>query len=239
MPPFSPAPARRGQSCQLSGSASGRREPDPDPGGTGDEDDRGYAGVGEVYPGIDLRVPGSVGLKVARADVGNRGRVSGTDALAADDGPEVRERVRALQRGRHGRLVGEDQPAHLHQEVTMQGSPPPGTPRTGFAGPTYGPVTGVIVSNFRIVAGPGPVEAATPCTAATLTRAAPPIMPSSQLILRISHLFPGHADSTVTPLSAHASADHTSRRRARFNSGRAPAPGIAMSPGPAERRAPP
>src|SRR5215472_17249492 len=44
--------------------------------------------------------------------------------------------------------------------VSIQGSPPPATPRTGLAVPTYGPVTGVIVENFSTVAGPGPAEAA-------------------------------------------------------------------------------
>lgn len=52
---------------------------------------------------------GRAGLKIAGADVGNGGRVPGPDALAADDGPEVREWVCALQRGRHRGLVGEHQ----------------------------------------------------------------------------------------------------------------------------------
>ncbi len=100
-------------------SAAGHREPDPDPGGTGNEDDRSYAGLGKAYHGIDIGVPGSVCAEVVRADVGNRGRAVGTYALAADDGTEIRERVRASQRGRNGRLVGEDQPLHLHQQVTV------------------------------------------------------------------------------------------------------------------------
>ena len=109
----------REHSCQVCGSAAGHREPDPDPDGTGNEDDRSYAGLGQAYHGIDIGVPGSVCAEVVRADVGNRGRAVGTYALAADDGTEIRERVRASQRGRNGRLVGEDQPLHLHQQVTV------------------------------------------------------------------------------------------------------------------------
>src|SRR5262249_39342455 len=83
--------------------------------------------------------------------------------------------------------------------VSIQGNPPPATPRTGLAVPTNGPVTGVIVENFSTVAGPGPAEAATPCTATALTRAAPPTAASSQLILRISHLLAGHQAAAVPP----------------------------------------
>src|SRR6266571_1102765 len=48
-----------------------------------------------------------------------------------------------------------------------------------------------MVANFSTVAGPGPAEAATPCTAAALTKAAPPTAASNRLILRISHPLPG------------------------------------------------
>jgi hypothetical protein len=78
-----------------------------------------------------------------------------------------------------------------------------------FAGPTDGPVTGVIVSNFQDCGLSGAGRGSDPCTAATLTRAAPAAMPSSQLILRISHLC-GHADSRRRAIARSASADHTS-----------------------------
>src|SRR5260370_1168534 len=99
--------------------------------------------------------------------------------------------------------------------VSIQGSTPPATPRTGLAVPTYGPVTGVIVENFSTVAGPGPAEAATPCTAAALTRAAPPTAASSQLILRISHLL-GH-QAAACGLMHSRSPVHADRRHSRFN----------------------
>src|SRR5215510_11228576 len=83
--------------------------------------------------------------------------------------------------------------------VSIQGNPPPATPRTGLAVPTNGPVTGVIVENFSNVAGPGPAEADKPCTATALFRAAPPTAASSQLILRISHLLAGHQAAAVPP----------------------------------------
>src|ERR1022692_1198237 len=99
--------------------ALGYREPGPDPAGTSDEHYRGDAGLGKAHSGIDVQVPGSVGPEVASADIGNGRRARGADALAADDGPEGREWIRAPQRGRHRGLVGEDQPAHLHEEMTV------------------------------------------------------------------------------------------------------------------------
>src|SRR5215469_284457 len=66
----------------------------------------------------------------------------------------------------------------------IHGSPPPGTVRIGFAVPTYGPVTGVIVVNFTIVPGSAPAGADAPSTGTTLTRATPSAA-SSHLILLI------------------------------------------------------
>src|SRR5215813_891159 len=95
--------------------------------------------------------------------------------------------------------------------VSIQGSPPPATPRMGLAGPTYGPVTGVIVENFSTVAGPGLAEAATPCTATALTRAAPPRAASSQLILRISYLLAENQAAAAQP-GVFLPPGHTSRQ---------------------------
>src|SRR5499427_10651063 len=66
----------------------------------------------------------------------------------------------------------------------IHGSPPPGTVRIGFAVPTYGPVTGVIVVNLRIVPGSAPAGADAPSTGTTLTRATPSAA-NSHLILLI------------------------------------------------------
>src|SRR5215469_3918344 len=66
----------------------------------------------------------------------------------------------------------------------IHGSPPPGTVRIGFAVPTYGPVTGVIVVNLRIVPGSAPAGADAPSTGTRLTRATPSAA-SSHLILLI------------------------------------------------------
>src|SRR5215472_8161940 len=66
----------------------------------------------------------------------------------------------------------------------IHGSPPPGTVRIGLAAPTYGPVTGVIVVNFKIVPGSAPAGADAPSTGTRLTRATPSAA-SSHLILLI------------------------------------------------------
>src|SRR6516165_7745457 len=66
----------------------------------------------------------------------------------------------------------------------IHGSPPPGIVRIGFAVPTYGPVTGVIEVNLRIVPGSAPAGADAPSTGTKLTRATPSAA-SSHLILVI------------------------------------------------------
>src|SRR5215813_11858929 len=66
----------------------------------------------------------------------------------------------------------------------IHGSPPPGTVRIGLAAPTYGPVTGVIEVNFKIVPGSAPAGADAPSTGTKLTRATPSAA-SSHLILLI------------------------------------------------------
>src|SRR4029077_4945861 len=66
----------------------------------------------------------------------------------------------------------------------IHGSPPPGTVRIGLAVPTYGPVTGVIEVNLRIVPGSAPAGADAPSTGTKLTRATP-MAASSHLILLI------------------------------------------------------
>src|SRR5215470_7615303 len=78
------------------GSATRHGEPCVGPCGSGDEHDRGEAGPGKVDLGADGGVSCGVSAKVAGADVGNSGGVSGTDRLAADQGAEVGERVSAL-----------------------------------------------------------------------------------------------------------------------------------------------
>src|SRR6266536_654911 len=69
------------------GSAPGNREPDPGPAGTGDEHGPGRCRAGEGSPWHRSSSPGSIGHRVAGADVGSGGRVPGADALAADDDP--------------------------------------------------------------------------------------------------------------------------------------------------------
>src|SRR6516165_3165166 len=66
----------------------------------------------------------------------------------------------------------------------IHGSPPPGIVRIGFAVPTYGPVTGVIEVNFKIVPGSAPAGADAPSTGTKLTRATPSAA-SSHLIFLI------------------------------------------------------
>src|SRR4029077_9404961 len=66
----------------------------------------------------------------------------------------------------------------------IHGSPPPGTVRIGLAVPTYGPVTGVIEVNLRIVPGSAPAGADAPSTGTKLTRATP-MAASTHLILLI------------------------------------------------------
>src|SRR5215472_1804756 len=66
----------------------------------------------------------------------------------------------------------------------IHGSPPPGTVRIGLAAPTYGPVTGVIEVNLRIVPGSAPAGADAPSTGTKLTKATPSAA-SSHLILLI------------------------------------------------------
>src|SRR5215472_6407359 len=65
----------------------------------------------------------------------------------------------------------------------IHGSPPPGTVRIGLAAPTYGPVTGVIVVNFKVVPGSAPAGADAPSTGTTLTRATPSAAISHLILL--------------------------------------------------------
>src|SRR5262244_2214770 len=73
-----------------------------------------------------------------------------------------------------------------------------------------------MVLNFSTVAGPGPADAATPCTAAALTRAAPQTAATSHLILRISYLLGRRVNNTPGPGGVAASLAHTFRQPARF-----------------------
>src|SRR5712691_1150136 len=68
----------------------------------------------------------------------------------------------------------------------IQGRPPPGTPRMGFDAPTYGPVTGAIGSNFRIV--PGSALAAVPRLASATSTAKPAGSASRPIIFTDDHL---------------------------------------------------
>src|SRR5215813_3928134 len=104
----------------------------------------------------------------------------------------------------------------------IHGSPPPGTVRIGLAAPTYGPVTGVIVVNLRIVPGSAPAGADAPSTGTRLTRATPSAA-SSHLILLIFCLL------LREPRQRSAGADGP-----RISPSHLPAPG----PGPRARRHP-
>src|SRR5207245_4915639 len=81
-----------------------------------------------------------------------------------------------------------------------QGRPPPGPPRMGFAGPTYGPVTGAIVSNFRTV--PGSALAAVPRLTRAMSTAKPAGSASRRIFFTNDHL-PG-ALSSVPAMRWHA-----------------------------------
>src|SRR5215472_16062999 len=98
----------------------------------------------------------------------------------------------------------------------IHGSPPPGTVRIGLAAPTYGPVTGVIVVNFKIVPGSAPAGADAPSTGTKLTRATPSAA-SSHLILLIFCLLLWDLGSVLRAWRPAYLSFPTSRRRARFS----------------------
>src|SRR5215469_9712465 len=99
----------------------------------------------------------------------------------------------------------------------IHGSPPPGTVRIGFAVPTYGPVTGVIVVNFTIVPGSAPAGADAPSTGTTLTRATPSAASSHLILLIFCLLLREPRQRSAGPGGPHISPFPTSRRRARFS----------------------
>src|SRR5215472_10342158 len=99
----------------------------------------------------------------------------------------------------------------------IHGSPPPGTVRIGLAAPTYGPVTGVIVVNLRIVPGSAPAGADAPSTGTKLTRATPSAASSHLIFLMFSLLLREPGQRSAGPDGPRISPFHTSRRQARFS----------------------
>src|SRR5262249_61074955 len=96
------------------------------------------------------------------------------------------------------------------------GSRRPVTRGWGWPGPGLGRGRGVLGGNFSPGGGRGPAEAATPCPATALTRAAPPTAASSQLILRISYLLAEYQAAAAQP-GVFLPPAHTSGQHPRFN----------------------
>src|SRR5215472_16783585 len=90
----------------------------------------------------------------------------------------------------------------------IHGSPPPGTVRIGLAAPTYGPVTGVIVVNLRIVPGSAPAGAAVPSTGTKLIRATPSAASSHLILLIFCLLLPEPRQRSAGPRSPRVSLSH-------------------------------
>src|SRR5215467_9800343 len=99
----------------------------------------------------------------------------------------------------------------------IHGSPPPGTVRIGLAVPTYGPVTGVIVVNFKIVPGSAPAGADAPSTGTRLTRATPSAASSHLILLIFCLLLREPRQRCAGPDGPRTSPFHTVRRQARFS----------------------
>jgi DNA-binding NarL/FixJ family response regulator len=100
-------------------SSPGNRQPVLDPARAGHQQDRCDAGPWNAQPGIDVRVPGRVGLEVARADIPDGGGAVWADAQAADDNPEGGKRIRAPQGVRNQGIASQNQPAYPYKEMII------------------------------------------------------------------------------------------------------------------------